>query len=167
MDFKGALHNSDAWSVDCVTINDDGNDIAVAIRSGTCRAVSDGSYKEGRATSAFTLHGNNPAYCITACNAVSSTCKDACAYRGELGGIFGTLMMMEVLCRLHNITSGLATLGLDGWSTFPPIEGNEIPAPHTPHYDLILAICYTLKKLPITIHFCYVEGHQDKRGGGG
>jgi hypothetical protein len=82
-------------------------------------------------------------------------------YRGEPGGIFGTLTTLQLLTDRHSITHGSMTLGLDGKSTFANIEQEDPPPPHVPHYDLIIAIRRKIAVLPIRIILRFVAGHQD------
>lgn len=70
--WRAILKDSDVWALEVLKIKDEGANVADAIRQGTSRAVSDGSYKDGSATSAFTIHGNSPTKRITGCKAVPS-----------------------------------------------------------------------------------------------
>lgn len=130
-----ALLTLDTWATEDLVIQDEGANVAAVMIAGTCRAVSDGLYKKGRATSAFTTQGDEPQKRVTACNVVSTMTQDASAYRGELWGIFGILTMTEVICRLYHIMDGSLTLGLDGLSTFLNIQQDDTPSRHAPHYD--------------------------------
>ena len=50
-----SLMPMDLWAVDVLIHDDDGASVAAAILDGSAYAVSDGSYKQNRGTSAFLL----------------------------------------------------------------------------------------------------------------
>jgi hypothetical protein len=158
------LGPSDMWEIEVLQIKDEGINVAKAIRAGKCRVVSNGLYQEGRTASAFTIHGQDPNKHVTTCNVVPLPCQDANSYRGELEGIFRTLTTLALICKLHNIHTGAAMVGLDGLSTFVNIQQEDAPPPHILHYDLVMAIWYKIGQLPIKITLRYVVGHQDKKG---
>jgi hypothetical protein len=64
------LRPSDTWAIEVLQVKDKGINIVKAIRVGKCRAVSNGLYQEGRATSAFTIHRQDPNKHVTTCNVV-------------------------------------------------------------------------------------------------
>ena len=54
---RRTLPSLDIWAADIIIHNDEGFTVASAIKAGTAYAVSDGSYKDQRGTSAFLLQG--------------------------------------------------------------------------------------------------------------
>jgi hypothetical protein len=82
-DWMQGLHQADKWSVEYLKVTDEGENIATAITAGKARAVSDGSFKDGRATSAFTIHGDNPTRAVTGCNRLVVHNRDMTPYRAE------------------------------------------------------------------------------------
>jgi hypothetical protein len=156
-----ALPHTVRWAVDKLEMRDEGLHVAAALMRGKCRAISDGSFKYERATSAFTLQGYKSTLKIDTCNLVPGAKGEASAYRGELGGIYGILVVVQLLCALHQIEQGSIVIGLDGKSTFAKIEQQDTPHPHVGHYDLLLAIRRIIASLPIEVTLRYVAGHQD------
>ena len=107
------LHPLNIWSLRHLKTNDNASRFAQAIQEGKALIVSDGSYKSGKATSAIVAvyEGDNDK--ITAVNSVPGSPKNLNSYRAELAGIYAALSLLELTARVHHITTGLATLGLD------------------------------------------------------
>ena len=93
------------WAVHTVTQQtkgqDNGNNVAQAIRDGTARAVCDGSFKNGKGTAGFCMHGAVDKHQITGSHCTPGRKEDQCAYRSELGGVVGTLVTIQAVCKAH------------------------------------------------------------------
>jgi hypothetical protein len=95
--------------------SDDGRSVADAIGLGVAYAVSDGSFKQGRGTSAFLLEGSGGAVGrILGANEIPGAEVDQSAYRSELGGISGVIATVACLCRLYDIRSGAINVDWTG-----------------------------------------------------
>jgi hypothetical protein len=94
--------------------SDDGVDLANNIRQGTATAISDGSYQSSLGTSAFVLRSTGNVTKICGLNAVPGPKETQSAYRSKLAGVSGSLAILASICSLHQISSGKATVGLDG-----------------------------------------------------
>ena len=88
--------------------------VAEDIKNGTATAVSDGSFKNKNGTSAFLVCAKDDSQRIIGVNVVPGACKEQSAYRSELAGISGILMVLDILCKKFQITSGAIEIGLDG-----------------------------------------------------
>ena len=56
------------------------------------------------------LHGNH----IRGANVIPGSKLDQSSYRGELGGLYAMILMVELLCKQYTITSGSIEISCDG-----------------------------------------------------
>jgi predicted RNA-binding Zn-ribbon protein involved in translation (DUF1610 family) len=140
-----------------------GGNVAASILQGTCRAVTDGSYKDHHSTAAFIIQGTDWRQSIKGDNTTPGSPAEQCAYRSELGGIVGILVMLELLCSQFYLTSGQVTLGCDCESAIKKLRAHKHPKPSDSHYDLLMDCRARIRALPITVTFKWVEGHQDSK----
>jgi hypothetical protein len=124
---------------------------------------TDGSYKDGHGTAAFRIQ-NDQGDKITGCNITPGLQEHQSAYRSELGGILGILVLLDLLQQhyaltIHQfiITCNCNSAGLESLTFHrPPTANND-------NYDL-LTEAYWLKTQPtLDVVFRWVEGHQAER----
>jgi hypothetical protein len=151
----------DKWTVGKFSATDEGLDFADAIRAHTAIAVSDGSYKDNRGSSASILVGNDINKAILSANYVPGDSASQSAYRSELAGISGSLTHISAVCEKYNIESGTVTLALDGESALKAVSKSVTPSAHWSDYDLIMDIRNSVSSLPIQVKWKWVKGHQD------
>jgi hypothetical protein len=132
-------------------VTDNGLNIANAIRAGNATAASDGSYKLSRGTSAFTLMGTDLAKRIVGVNAVPGSKSDQSAYQSELAGISGVASVVNAICKLHNVTSGMIEMGLDDNSALNQAAGDWPLNPNQPDFDMLHDIRAKIATSPITV----------------
>lgn len=141
--------------------------VANAIADGQACAVADGSYMPNLTTNLATA-----AWCIedkratgTSCSgvtAVSGTEKERNAYRAELQGIHTLLMAVKAVCTFFHITNGSMELYCDCESALRLSGYKNLQfSLSTKHADLIRAIRIITSKLPISVTFLDIAGHQD------
>ena len=123
--------------------------------------MSDGSFKDGRGTSAFVLEDERQKGRVMGVNAVPGEFEDQSAYRSELAGVSGIIATIQCICTTHNITQGSIEVGLDGLQAMKEISGNWPIKPSQSDYDLLQDIRRKIQKSPITWKWRWVEGHQD------
>ena len=151
-----------AWALAHWTSSDDGSTLAAAIRDGTAIAVADGSFKNKFGTASLVLEGLNKIHRLTANMVIPGEPNDHSAYRSELGGLFGIVVLVHCICITHHITSGSITVGCDGQSAlWQAMEHEGDVNPTSQQFDLIAAVRQWKKKCPITWHSRHVPGHQD------
>ena len=112
---RHAMHKKDKWAIakwDCQY--EIAALIADNIRNGKAIAISDGSFKNANGTSAFLVCAEDDSKKIIDVNAVPGACKEQSAYRSELAGVSGILMVLDIVCTKFRITSGGIEIGLDG-----------------------------------------------------
>jgi hypothetical protein len=135
--------------------------IAEDIRSGKATAISDGSFKNENGTSAFLVCAEDDSKKIIGVNAVPGACKEQSAYRSELAGVSGILMVLDILCKKFRIQSGGIEIGLDGQQALIAASEDWPLNIAQPDYDLLKDIRSKIKKLPLTITWHWIKGHQD------
>jgi hypothetical protein len=87
---------------------------------------------------------------------------DVDSYRSELQGVHTMLLGLLALCTFHKITEGRVKLGCDNSNGVRHGKGDwRKVSLSTAHTDLIRAIRVIKHKLPISVTFEHVYGHQD------
>ena len=151
------------WAVQRFDSSDNGLRIAQALQNGTAIAVSDGSFKDGFGTSAIIIEGSDPGDNIIAVNVVPGHSDTQSSYRSKLAGIFGQVLMINTICRLHGITQGSIVSGCNGeealHKSFSPHHAARTKGSQ---FDLLSAIRAAIKSSPITWKFRHIKGHQDE-----
>jgi hypothetical protein len=158
-----ALPPNSRWAVDRFDSTDNGMQVAQAIRDGVAIAVSDGSFKDGFGTSALVIEASDSTDNIIAVNIVPGNPDAQNLYRSELAGIFGQLTLVNVICKVHNITHGSITIcGCDGMSALTKVFNDDVAVNiDGSQFDLLSAARSALKDSPISWTFRHIQGHQD------
>ncbi|HEY9817588.1 MAG TPA: hypothetical protein V6D20_17545 [Candidatus Obscuribacterales bacterium] len=99
---------------------------------------------------------------ICAQNQVIGSQAQQSAYRSELAGIEGILVLLELIADHFHLTHGKITIGLDGESALQQAEGDWLLKPCQTDFDLLFDIRQRLKQCPIQCEFRWIKGHQDK-----
>jgi hypothetical protein len=94
-------------------------------------------------------------------NAVPGPEETQSAYRSELAGVSGSLAILASVCSLYQISSGTATLGLDGDQALKAASGHWPLDASQPDFDLLCDIRKKIELLPIHLEWQWIEGHQD------
>jgi len=157
------LDLSAKWALQNFSCNDNGETIARAIQDSTVLAISDGSYKDSRGTASLVIEGVNKVGRLPAYNVVPGSPEDQCVYRSELAGLYGIVLAVSLVCKVHGVTGGQVDIGCDGLlalqQSFHP---DNIPnAPTAPQFDLICAIRRVAKQCPVVWLPRHADGHQD------
>ena len=163
---KWRTNPRDLWAVRSLKCKDDGRSVAELIKQGKAIAVSDGSGGEDQTTSAAILtsrHSKNPSpvFPVHITNFVPGNPEDQNSYHGELGGVAGGIVALQILCKYHSIKQGSIEFGLDGEQAMKAVAAQEDPKADAPSYDLLLDIRRKIKELPINVTFRHIKGHQD------
>ena len=137
--------------------------ILESIQAGNCAVVTDGSFfpSSSQGAAAYVV-GNEAAHrrLVGRCY-IAGPISAYSAYRAELAGIHGGLLLILGLCTSYNIEKGRIILGCDSKGALSRIQKGQIKL-QDKHFDYISAIITILKKLPITVNFIHVAGHKDK-----
>ena len=98
------------WALAYIEQPDDLTSIVASILEGTAAAVTDGSFNLQGGTAAFTLVNLTSGVQLTGANHVPGLPTDQCAYRSELTGILGTVILINIVCKFFRITSRQVTI---------------------------------------------------------
>ena len=132
------------------------------IKEGTAKIMTDGSEKDKRSTSGFLYIGKDDTNLFEGGNHVPGREKDQNSFRAELAGILALVLIINYICKEHEITSGEITLGCDCKSALRYCFSDKRLAPcTTPCYDIIRRICQGMARSPINWKQRHVQGHQD------
>jgi hypothetical protein len=138
--------------------------LADGLRMGRTIAAADGSFKDRRGTLGFALVHEPSGQRINGANQVPGEATDQAAYWSELAGIYGTLILVQMLCRIHGIEAGHLIIACDNLAAGQKgIEWEYPPKPPDDHFDMLAAIHSLRNVLPITTEFRHVEAHQREK----
>jgi hypothetical protein len=145
------------------TFDDNGLTLANAIQSTEgLLCISDGSFKDASGTACFTLLGSSKQGSIICPMVVPGEKEVQDSYRSELSGIYGAVVMVHLLCNIHNIQQGKVQVGCDGLSALRrAIDQSGDVSPNVQHFDIIAAIRHWKNKSPVSWNSQHVLGHQD------
>ena len=97
-------------------------------------------------------------------NHVQGEETDQASERRELTGIYGVLLLAQMLCRSTSIAAEHLGVACDNLSAGQKaIEWEYPPKPANDHFDMLAAIHSLRKALPITTEFRHVEAHQREK----
>jgi hypothetical protein len=137
--------------------------ISQSIQEGTLKLVSDGSYLETHklGTAAWILETPNG---VTTSGRITIPGSEEVqgSYRSELGGIYGGLSHVALICKHLKISNGHITIGCDGLGAVQIIDKEfTVTKSNANQFDMIRAINKLRRDLPIRSSLRHVKGHQD------
>ena len=139
--------------------------LANALKNGLATAVSDGSYSEKRgiATASWILSTVDKKCSLTAGCVSPGQPEIQSSYRAEILGLLGIIERLYLLCNKWNINKGACTIFCDGISALEMVENAKRDSINTrmASCDLLSACAALKERIPITLHFQHVKGHQD------
>jgi len=136
--------------------------IAMAIITGTCLAMSDGSFKDSLGTMAWILMDTVKAK-LFGSTTVPGSAIDQGSFHRELAGIYSTICMANHVCKYYSIQHGSITFGCNGLSALQQCFNKHWHiSQNTPDYNLISAIQMALVHSPIKWQWCHIHRHQDQ-----
>jgi hypothetical protein len=137
-------------------------DLIRAIHDGTAIAVTDGSYKDGMGTAAFTFRTTlADTREITLVHMTPGYPHDMTPYRAEMGGLFGIASFLHRLYHTHNLEAGQITVACDCKSALEKATSSKFPHPKSPDFDLLTDIYHMRQNTRVTWVPKWVRGHQD------
>lgn len=131
---------------------------AQQIQNGEGIVVSDGSYKNGRSSAAFTTV---PEKQIKGVTTIPGNKKDQSSYRGELGGILAAITYTNKIAKEKRITRGKCVAVCDNKGAVQAVFGGREINPRWKCFDLLTLIRYQIEISPIRWEGKHVKGHQD------
>lgn len=157
-----AMHPQDQWAIDNFYSEDEGQILAAGIIQGNATAVSDGSFKDQLGTSGFILRGSQRQLSVIGDNVVLGSPTEQSSYRSELAGISGILAVLAAVCKKYDVQDGSVTLALDGEQALLKAGSVWPLSPTDTDFDLLTDIRAKILKLPISIIWQWIRGHQDR-----
>ena len=94
---------------------------------------------------------------------VPGTVLDQCAYRSEIAGIYGSVLVIETIKETLDINNGGITIGCDGKNALEQavlVKENVISCQQQ-HFDLLSGIQGYIKNSCLTYTPRHIKGHQD------
>ena len=141
------------------------DNIAVSIRNGTARMVSDGSYikETGKATFSLILESQDKASSIKVTGIVLGNPEDNDSYRAECTGLLAGIILIRLVCQLKQIETGKVTIGCDGKSALEKVVSeNELVNSKEKHHDILTLARDERGRIPVILKKHWVKGHQDE-----
>ena len=138
--------------------------ILQAVASGTCIAVTDGSFDPDTklATACWIIEGRTSEGRAKGAAKTPGNTQHMDAYRAELHGIYCILYCMKTLCEMFQVEVGRLTIACDcDGALFRALKYKTRATISIPNFDLLWAIADLRKLLPIDIDYVEVKGHQD------
>jgi hypothetical protein len=83
------------------------------------------------------------------------------SYRSKLAGNSGLLALVSAVCRKYDITDGSILLALDGEQALLKASSTWPLSLQDTDFNLLCDIQRKVSKLPVTIKWQWIEGHQD------
>ena len=162
--WEDCVNTAEKWCIENMVNGQDGKIIADAIQNNTALAVSDGSFKNERGTSAIIIEkeGDETSRLIIA-NRVPGTQGDHNPYRAEICGVMGIITCIEAICKYYNIRAGRLRLGLDGESVIKALKRQNLSTSQD-SFDILQVIKLKLDRLAIQVDMFWIKGHQDDNG---
>jgi hypothetical protein len=158
--FLDALPSSSNWAIREYALPANLDPLIASIIAGTARAVSDGSFKDKFGTSAFTILDSTDVS-IIGLNIVPGHPDDQGAYRSELAGLFGIVLVVNALCSWAKLSHGAIEIGCDGLSALDKAFDTWPLEPADPHFDMLTALRSMISESPLSWTTRHIAGHQD------
>jgi hypothetical protein len=152
-----STHDGPAWVLENIQFPPD----VIQYQNESVVAVSDGSFKLGHGTAAWTLYFSESCNCVGRL-VVPGRSQDQSAYRSELAGLYAIAISIRCLEQLFGVV-GSVTVGCDGLSALQQVSKSiDFIDPATPQYDLILATRSIVQSSKWNWKWQHVKGHQDE-----
>jgi hypothetical protein len=150
------------WAIDYVTAPTGTATIAQAIKLCQCYAVTDAFLKDLKGSAAFILVRPSDTGHITGVNTVPGPLKKGDSYRCKLSGIFGIIILVNIICIIHNTAEGSIHVHCDNASSLLVFNPWFVPDPSNQSFDIINAIIWHLLKSSPLQGTAEWKGHADK-----
>ena len=134
-----ALPESARWAPKHILLMDQGEQLATALQQRTAVAVSDGSLKLGLGTAGFVIEGHNGCGRIQGVNKVPGPVKDGDSHWCEVSGLYAIILLVNAICKLHNVPSGSITIACDNITSLNIFNPDYFPNTNQANFDLVSA----------------------------
>jgi len=154
------------WAFTHLTLLNQGEQLATAIRLRQARAVSNGSFKDWFGTAMWVYYHDTTNETLGSGKLVTpGYLEDQCSYRSKLSGLYRISTTIAKLALFHDLSGGSIKVACDGKSAlhqcFKPWASN----PLAKHFDVIQAMRATLAQTQLVgWSWEHIQGHQDDMG---
>ena len=138
--------------------DDGGIEFIHQLQQHTAKIICDGLFKWGKSSSAFLSIADDQ---IIGTNMVPGRKEDQSAYRGESGGILGSIIAVKLLCDKFHVTAGTVTIGCDCEGAVKTCENTSNVSCRWKCYDVVSRIQHQIRGTTIKFVFRHISGHQD------
>ena len=156
-----ALPESARWALKHILLMDQGEQLTVAFQQRSAVAVSDGSLKLGLGTAGFVIEGQNGSGRIQGVNKVPGPIKDGDSHRYEVSGLYAIILLVNAICKLHNVPSRSITIACDNITSLHIFNPDYFPNTNQANFNLLSACWTLLQESSIQWYPVHVKGHQD------
>jgi len=133
-----------------------------SICQGSLVIDSDGSYMLDHTTAGIIIFGTKNAR-VENCVIAPRGKQDMSSYRGELMGVYSSVLLILCICEYFGIQKGRVTLGCDGLSALQRTFDISYSAKvDEPCYDLLVATHKLLSQSTIQWDTRHIDSHQDE-----
>jgi len=101
------------WALVNVNMPDNGKALVASLNTVRMLAVLDGSYKENLGTAAWVITNEAGTTRITGKTSIPGPPSQQCSYRSGLGGIYSTVVCVNLLCDYYSVDHGTIFFGCD------------------------------------------------------
>jgi hypothetical protein len=157
---QGLQH--DKWCFDFIEFEQNGRNIAEAIKDHQAKAVGDGSFKHPYGMAATIIEGTSSTVRMSTRVITPGGENDLSSFRSELAGIYTTLTIINHLCLYHGIQDGHIEFACDGLSTLQVVFSETEISPEDSDGDLVMASRKAWSESHIQWTTRHVSGHQDE-----
>ena len=152
------------WAVQNIHTTLKINEIIRDIGQGTAVAISDGSFKDEAGTAAWIIENESGTQRMMGYVMVPGFASDQSAYRSEIAGIYGSVLVVEMIKEVWGITQGGILIGCDGKDALKQaVDTNEVcTSCKQQHFDLLSGIQGYIRGSCLKYTSCHIKGHQDE-----
>ena len=154
------------WALQNIQMTDNIDEIVNDLSKGTAIGVSDGSFKDRFGTASWVIENESGTQRINGDCIIPGSPSDQSAYRSEIGGLYGLVIVVEMIKDMWNIQSGSIVLGCDGLNALQQaldVDGVNITSKQQ-QFDLLSGIQGYIKDSNIKYIPKHIMGHQDETG---
>ena len=85
--------------------------------------------------------------------------REGDSYRCELAGLIAIMILVNIICKAHHVTSGSLQVACDNISTLRIFDPSFRPEPSQESFDLVCCLHHLVKSASVTCSAVHVEGH--------
>ena len=157
-------HTGEWWALMDIMCTESIDEIISDIIKGTAVAVSDSSFKDERGTDAWIIENASGTQRLLGKVLVPGYASDHSAYRSEIAGLYGIVLMVEIIKKVWRLTKGSILVGCDGKTTLEQalqFRKNRTSSKQK-HFDLLSGIQGYVRDSVISYTPLHIKGHQDR-----